>query len=274
MDARIADLIDLLTVKPDGAMHFAGPRKDGGVGRVFGGQVIAQALAAASATVETDRGAHSLHAYFLRMGSEDFPIDYAVENNFDGGSYSNRRVVASQRGTPILTLAASFQRDRYGLAHQVAMPDVPGPDTAGLIEVRDAARDMAATGQRVSPLALNWPFETRFTPGESWLWLRCPTALPDDPALHRILLAYASDYGPLSAALRVHGLNPWTPGMRIASLDHALWFHEPFRVDEWILFATRSPWTGHGRGFSRGRFFARDGRLIAETAQEGMMREG
>ncbi|PKB25826.1 acyl-CoA thioesterase-2 [Novosphingobium kunmingense] len=280
----VSGLVKLLEVKPQDADTFTGRRKRGGVGRVFGGQVIAQALAAAETTVDPDRPAHSLHAYFLRGGSEDFEIDYAVARDFDGGSFSNRRVVASQQGRPILNLTASFQKHEDGLHHvDSPMPEVPPPeDLEPEVDVRRRFADQALEGARHQFLAPR-PVEMRAVEGRHWsnpekapprshAWFRTVAALPDDPRVHRAVLAFASDMGLLGTCALPHGLS-WARGEVIsASLDHAVWFHEPFRVDEWLLYATDSPWSGSGRGFNRGRVFSRDGRLVASVAQEGMIR--
>lgn len=281
----VSGLLKLLEVKPEGEDRFTGRRKRGGVGRVFGGEVIAQALNAAEATVADDRGAHSLHAYFLRGGSEEHPGDYQVSRDFDGGSFSNRRVVASQQGRPILNLTASFQRHEEGLHHiEAAMPDVPGPEELEPeVDVRRRFAEQARPEARHHFLAQR-PVEMRAVEGRHWTnpkpapprshsWFKTVAALPDDPRLHRAILAYASDMTLLGTCALPHGLS-WARGEVIsASLDHAVWFHEPFRADEWLLYATDSPWSGGGRGFNRGQIFTRDGRLVASVAQEGMIRK-
>lgn len=279
-------LLKLLDVKPgDDADRFTGRRKRGGVGRVFGGQVIAQALAAAERTVAADRGAHSLHAYFLRGGSEDHEIDFAVARDLDGGSFSNRRVVASQQGRPILNLVASFQRHEDGVSHQDPMPEVPGPETLPserelraryALEVADPVRRAQMTMPR--PIELR-PVEKRHWMGgepsepRAHTWFRAVAPLPDDAKTHRAVLAYASDMTLLGTCALPHGLS-WTKGNAMSvSLDHAIWFHGDFRADDWLLYATDSPWAGNGRGINRGRVFTRDGRLIASVAQEGVLRK-
>jgi acyl-CoA thioesterase-2 len=278
-------LIKLLDVKPGVEVdHFAGRRKRGGVGRVFGGQVIAQALVAAERTVPDDRLVHSLHAYFLRGGSEDHAIDLAISRDLDGGSFTNRRVTASQQGRPILTLSASFQKHEVGLFHQDgAMPDVPGPEQLPAeAELRNEFAARMAPEQRDQFLRPR-PIELRGVDRKHWLneepaaplshsWFRAVAPLPDDPRLHRAVLAYASDMQLLGTCMLPHGLS-WSRGEVVsASLDHAVWFHGEFRIDDWLLYATDSPWTGGGRGFNRGRVFTRDGRLVASVAQEGMIR--
>lgn len=281
----VADLVLLLDLEPRGGDSFTGRRKQGGVGRVFGGQAIAQALAAAERTVPEDRPAHSLHAYFLRGGSEDHEIDYHVRRDFDGGHFSNRRVVASQQGQPILNLAASFQTPEDGLEHQFPpMPDVPGPD-----ELKPDAvlrRELAALipEQHRERLLAPWPVDTRPVELRDWIspakgepvthiWFRTVAPLPDDPRVHRAVLAYASDMHLLGTSTRPHGLSWYRGEIKPASLDHAIWFHAPFRADEWLLHVTDSPWAGGGRGFNRGQIFSEDGRLVASTTQEGLIRK-
>lgn len=280
----VAGLLQLLEVTPEGEDHFIGQRKPDGIGRVFGGEVIAQALNAAEATVPDDRPAHSLHAYFLRSGSEDHPSDYQVARDFDGGSFSNRRVVASQQGRPILNLTASFQRREEGLHHiEAPMPEVlPPEELEPEIEVRRRYAAQARPESRHLFLAER-PIEMRAIEGRHWMnpkpapphshsWFKAVAPLPDDPRIHRAVLAYASDMTLLGTCSLPHGLS-WARGEVVsASLDHALWFHEPFRADEWLLYVTDSPWSGGGRGFNRGRIFSRDGRLVASVAQEGMLR--
>ena len=281
----VSGLIKLLAVKPQGDDQFVGRKKRGGVGRMFGGQVIAQGLAAAELTVDPERPAHSLHAYFLRGGSEEHETEYKVERDFDGGSFSNRRVVASQQGRLILSLTASFQKLEQGLHHlDAAMPDVPPPEELEPeADVRRRFADKAQPEARHHFLSPR-PIEMRAIEGRHWMnsepappqshsWMRAVAPLPDDLRVHRAMLAFASDMTLLGTAILPHGLS-WARGeVQSASLDHAIWFHEAFRADEWLLYATDSPWSGAGRGFNRGRVFTRDGRLIASVAQEGMIRK-
>lgn len=284
----IADLVALLDPAPLGDDRFEGPRKRGGVGRVFGGQVIAQALIAAERTVDDDRAAHSLHAYFLRGGNEDHPIELAVDRQLDGGSFSNRRVVASQPSAdgsmqPILNLAASFQKHQPGLEHERAVPPkVPAPDE--LRSDEELRAEIAPTLPERVRAFFNEPrpIEVRAATGRHWLaegaqepvqhsWFRARSRLPDDPRVHRAVLAYLSDMQLLGTSVMPHGLS-WMRGeVKSASLDHAIWFHAPFRADEWLLYTCDSPWSGGSRGFNRGQIF-QDGRLVASVAQEGMIR--
>ena len=280
----VSGLVRLLTVEPAGDDLFTGRRRKGGIGRVFGGEVIAQALQAAQATVP-ERPAHSLHAYFLRGGSEEHPSECRVHRDFDGGSFANRRVVVSQQDRPILTLTASFHKPEQGLSHRDApMPEVPGPDE--LEPEAEVRRRFAETAPpQVQHMFLQpRPIELRAIDGRHWLnagkapprahsWLRAVAPLPDDPAINRAVLAYASDMSLLGTCILPHGLS-WARGeVTSASLDHAVWFHDEFRADEWLLYATDSPWSDNGRGYNRGRVFTRDGRLVASIAQEGMIRK-
>jgi acyl-CoA thioesterase II len=281
--ALVTELLTLLDVEELDTDLYRGARQPGGVGRVFGGQVIAQALQAAQRSTAADQTAHSLHAYFMRPGSEDHPIVYQVVRDFDGRSFATRRVIALQRGQPILNIAASFQRPEEGLAHQDAMPDVPPPE-----DLRPDAEGREQLADRVPEpfrrfLLRPRPIETRSVTARDpvsppaaeprqAIWFRAAAALPDDPALHRAVLAYASDMALLGTAMLPHAVGWMNPRMQTASLDHALWLHAPFRADDWLLYATDSPWAGHARGFNRGSIFARDGRLVASAAQEGLIR--
>lgn len=278
-----AGLVALLEVEQIDTDLFRGPRQLGGEGRVFGGQVIAQALQAAQRSTDAPKGAHSLHAYFMRPGSEDHPIIYRVVRDFDGKSFATRRVIASQQGQPILNIAASFQVPENGLTHQDEMPDVPPPEALqSERELRQASAERLPERFRRHLLRAR-PIEIRPTEPKSWdapvktaprqySWFRIAAPIADDPALHRAVLAYASDTALLGTAMLPHGVSWMTHKLQNASLDHALWLHEPFRVDDWLLYACDSPWAGHARGFNRGRIYTRDGRLVASVAQEGLMR--
>lgn len=282
-ESLVAGLVWLLDPQSAGVDAFTGHRQPGGVGRVYGGQAIAQALVAAERTVADDREAHSLHAYFLRGGSEDHAIDLRVERDFDGSSFSNRRVIASQQGTPILNLTASFHRPEPGVEHQDQMPDMPGPN--GLqseASIRAEHLDLAPKAihelmLRPRPLEVrpvnkaHW-FGVERSEGKLAAWFRTVAPLPDDPRVHRAVLAYASDHGLMLASFAPHQLN-WLQGtVNAASLDHAVWFHGAFRADEWLLYVMDSPWSGRARGFNRGQIYTQDGRLVAEVAQEALLR--
>lgn len=281
----VAELVLLLDLEPRGGDRFIGRKQAEGTGRVFGGQAIAQALGAARRTVPDDRHTHSLHAYFLRGGSDALPIEFRVKRDLDGRSFSNRRVVASQNGQPILNLIASFQIPQEGLSHQAAtMPDVPPPEG---IEPDAAIRRRVGAEMPEGPLRdlmlRARPIDIRSVEPRNWqnpgkreprahCWFRTVAPLPDDPPIHRAVLAYASDFQLLSTAIQPHGLSFHRGEVKAASLDHALWFHDAFRADEWLLYVTDSPWSGLARGFGRGQIFTRDGRLVASVAQEGMLR--
>ncbi len=283
----VAELTALLKVETDGEDAYLGARTpegaSTGAGRVFGGQVIAQALAAAEATVTGDRPPHSLHAYFLRMGDDTQPIRYDVAHDLDGGSFSNRRVAASQGGKPILSLSASFHRREDGVHHQDAMPDVPGPEgLASDLEVRRASLHLFPEGRRAA-LGAPRPIEQRPVEKLHWMdatpapptthsWFRTVAPVGDDPRLHRAMLAYASDLTLLRTAVLPHGLSWFRDKILEASLDHSLWFHDSFRIDEWLLYQTHSSWAGRGRGFITGKIFRQDGALVASVSQEGMIR--
>ena len=284
----VAGFVRLLTVSRAGEDVYSGIPQPGGVGRVFGGQVIAQALQAAQATAPEGMAAHSLHAYFLRGGTEGLESEFTIDRDLDGRSFANRRVVARQEGAPILTLTASFQRHEDGLEHQeAAMPDVPPPselkpDSEHRRELLERIGERMTEGQRAlfmrpRPIEmrtvgkLHW-MNTEPSPPQAFSWFRTVAPLPGDPALHRAVIAYASDYTLLGTAALPHGLS-WMRGeLTGASLDHAIWFHSEASADEWLLYATESPWSASGRGFNRGRIFDCEGRLVASVAQEGMLR--
>lgn len=292
----VAGLIRLLTVEKRAADIFAGPPQADGIGRVFGGQVLAQALQAAQSSIADGKRAHSLHAYFLRGGREGAPIEYRIERDFDGRSFANRRVVASQEdevGTPvpILNLTASFQLPEQGLEHidspmpDVALPKDLRPDIEIRREIAEQWGDKLTTEQRQLMLRprpiemrsidrLHWmSSEPRDPRAHSWFRVVAPiTGADDTPELHRAIITYASDYTLLGTSALPHGLSWMRDELVGASLDHALWFHRDARADEWLLYATDAPWSGGGRGFNRGRIFNLAGELVASVAQEGMMR--
>ncbi len=282
----VAELVDLLAVERIGDGLYLGKRKNGGVGRIFGGQVIAQALAAAQDTVEPARAAHSLHAYFMRAGSEDYEITYRVERDFDGGSFSTRRIIALQQDRPIFTMCASFQKQEDGLSHQDPMPDVPDPDSllsedalraqyAHMVpeKFRDTfLRERPFEYRPCNPRDLAGDGETRL-PAVQNIWFRLKSPIAPDPTLHRAMLCHVSDSWLLGTSTLAHGVSFMTRGMIMASLDHAVWIHDELRVDDWLLYHCDSPWSGHGRGYNRGQIFTRDGRMVASVAQEGLIRK-
>ena len=246
--------------------------------RIFGGQVIAQAMMAAARTVDADKQVHSLHAYFLRGGDETKPLHFRIHRDFDGRSFSNRRVVVRQDGKVIFNLTASFQVKASGVAHQVPMPDLLPPEQCrDFTEVVAAAIDI--TDAQLAHIARKRAFEIRsfLPPGGSratrhYQWFRVAAPIGDDPLMHRGFLAFASDMSLLSSAMLPHGLNFWTPGVISTSLDHAMWFHEDIRVDDWFVYVMDSPWTGGDRGLCRGSIYRQGGALIASVVQEGLVR--
>jgi acyl-CoA thioesterase-2 len=283
MTSPVSELIELLTLERLEDNLFRGQSRDIGTKYVFGGQVLGQALSATQATLESARTAHSLHAYFLRAGDIEHPIIYSVDRTRDGGSFSVRRVTAIQHGQPIFFLAASFQKEEGGAEHQLSMPEVPKPED---IEPSPAVpeRVLAKLPTKVQRwLSRMGPFEFRHVyprdelnppkrPPFQQVWFRLSERVGDAPELHRALLAYASDFQLLGTATFPHGISYYQPNVQMASLDHALWFHRPFRADEWLLYSIDSPSAQGGRGLARGMIYDQEGRLVASTAQEGMIR--
>ena len=283
MQRVLADLVDLLALERLDRDLFRGRSQDLGWGAIFGGQVLGQALSAAAQTVVADRAVHSLHGYFVRAGDVRRPILYQVDRLRDGKSFTTRRVVAVQEGEAIFSLEASFQVQETGFDHQAPMPEVPPPDA--LRSEREMALAVAAqlpepiravaTAERpieIRPVEPRDPLHPRVRPPQRHLWYRTVDALPDDPALHRYLLAYASDFSFLGTAMDPHGVSWLIPGMQVTSLDHVMWFHRPFRMDEWLLYVVDSPSASGARGLVRGQFFDGAGRLVASCAQEGLIR--
>jgi acyl-CoA thioesterase-2 len=281
-DDPLGGLLAVLDLQPrrgDGEDVFSGHSHLQPWGRVFGGQVLAQSLVAATRTVDADRPVHSLHGYFLRAGDGSEPITFAVERLRDGRSFSARRVHALQFGRPILSMIASFQRPDSGIDHAAPMPDVPPPDSLrSLIDYyADVDTAPARYWQRKRPMDLRpvqqpihvYPAERATSQA---LWMRAVGTLPDDPGLHAAILAYASDYNVLEPALRAHGLTWSEPGLRVASLDHVMWWHRPARADEWLLYVQESPSASGSRGLGIGRVHRADGTLVASVGQEGMIR--
>jgi acyl-CoA thioesterase II len=296
MNRLLADLVKVMTLERLELDLFRGESRDIGSPQVFGGQVLGQALVAASATV-VGRAVHSLHAYFLRRGDFNSPIVYEVDRARDGNHFSTRRVVAIQHGAQIFNMSASFQVPESGFDHQLAMPLVPAPEELPDLETyfREVLPQLPANMRRV--LEQKRPFEFRpvqpplllqalkpsaqpageppqgaMPPRD--IWFRAVDTLPDDDALHRCLLAYVSDFNLLDTAIIAHGPPPLGTPFTIASIDHAMWFHRPMRVDDWLLYSTDSPSASGARGFARGSVFARDGRLVASSSQEGLIRAG
>ena len=279
----VDELIDLLRLERLEEDLFRGQSRDIGTRNVFGGQVLGQALSAAQQTVDADRIVHSLHAYFLRAGDIEAPIVYNVDRSRDGKSFSVRRVVAIQHGQPIFNFAASFQVSEAGAEHQFDMPPVPMPeDLAPPAQV--AADELAKMPVKLQRwLSRKAAFEFRYVSRGNeiqpekrlpyqQIWFRLIDRAPDDDALHRSMLAYASDFHLIGTAMLPHGISYLQHNVQVASLDHALWFHRPFRVDDWLLYSCDSPSAQGARGLTRGMIFTRDGRLAASTAQEGLIR--
>lgn len=277
---KIIETLDLEEIELN---HYLATSPNEGWQRVYGGQVIGQALVAASRTVSTDRSAHSLHGYFLRAGDTDIPILYKVDRIRDGKSFTTRRVVAVQRGQAIFTMSISFQIDEEGLDHQFEMPDVLLPDA---LQTDEEIRQQQSK---------NWPaeFQDSFA-GSTAIqvrpidpvdmlhpepalpvqrcWMRCGEKLPDDPRIHQCVLAYLSDWSLLDTATRPHAVSFMQDNVQVASLDHAMWFHRPFRADEWLLYDQDSPSANGARGFNRGLIYNLAGELVASTTQEGLVR--
>jgi acyl-CoA thioesterase-2 len=282
-DALVDELVALLRLERLEDNLFRGESRDIGTHRVFGGQVLGQALSAAQQTVDASRAAHSLHAYFLRAGDTEAPIVYSVERARDGGSFSVRRVVAIQHGQPIFNCSVSFQIHENGVEHQLPMPAVPLPDDlpASPIVPPEQLAMIPAKLQRW--LAMRGPFEFRrvhprneLDPGKQPpfqnVWFKLIARAPDDDVLHRSMLAYASDFHLVGTTTFPHAISYLQKNVQMASLDHALWFHRPFRVDEWLLYSCDSPTAQGARGLARGMIYSVDGRLVASTAQEGLIR--
>ncbi|MEP7382653.1 MAG: acyl-CoA thioesterase II [Gemmatimonadota bacterium] len=283
MSDSIDDLLALLSLEPLEVNIYRGRNRDLGTGRVFGGQVFAQALVAARRTVEGEREAHSVHGYFILPGDLAAPIVYFVDRLRDGKSFTTRRVTAIQYGQAIFNLSASFHIDEPGLEHQNTMPNVPPPEELApeLELIREMAdripeslrpvltQDRPLDFRPVLPID---PFRAEVRPALRQVWFRTVAPLPDDRITHQAVLAYASDYGLLPTALQPHGVAFRSQGLQMASLDHALWMHRPFRADDWLLYSVESPVAAGARGFVRGSIYTRDGTLVASVAQEGLMR--
>mgnify|MGYP001548052412 CR=1 FL=1 len=286
MTSPVSELIDLLSLERLEDNLFRGQSRDIGTKYVFGGQVLGQALSAAQATMDSagePRAAHSLHAYFLRAGDIEHPIVYNVDRTRDGGSFSVRRVTAIQHGQVIFFCAASFQQDEQGVEHQMSMPEVPRPEDLAPAPAipPDVLAKLPIKVQRW--LDRTGPFEFRHIyprdelnptkrPPFQQVWFKLSEKVGDAPELHRALLAYASDFQLLGTATFPHGISYYQPNVAMASLDHALWFHRPFRADEWLLYAIDSPTAQNARGLARGLIYDRNGALVASTVQEGMIR--
>lgn len=284
-DASItAELLAILDLERLEDNLFRGVSLWEGWQRVYGGQVLAQALTAAMRTVDAARHVHSLHSYFLLAGDPKHPIVYEVERLRDGGSFSTRRVTAIQHGSVIFVMSASFHKKEHGFEHAAEMPDVPGPENlmsaSSLVAERidKIPASMRDYWSRPQPFDMRPVDIARYVDQapqrpQQYIWIKSTAALPDDPLVHQVILAYFSDFTLLDTALIAHGKTLFDTDIQLASLDHALWFHRPVRADEWLLYAQDSPSASGARGFCRGQIFSRDGLLVASSAQEGLMRQ-
>ncbi len=279
----LQELLKLLKLEKIEENIFRGQSQDLGFGNVFGGQVLGQALSAASQTVPSDRRAHSMHAYFMRPGDARMPIVYSVDCIRDGRSFTTRRIKAVQKGRAIFSMSASFQIDEPGFDHQDEMPNVPGPE--GLEREIDRARILAPkipAGLRekllcTKPIEIRHvnpvdPFQPEKKDPVKYVWFRAIDKMPDDPAAQQYMLAYASDFNLVATTLYPHGHTFWQPEMQVASLDHGMWFHREVRLDDWLLYAMESPNAHKARGLAIGRIFSQAGQLVATVAQEGLIR--
>ncbi|EIM65402.1 acyl-CoA thioesterase II [Desulfobacter postgatei] len=280
----LKELLGLLSLEKIEEEIFRGQSQDLGYGAVFGGQVLGQALSAASRTVPDHLCAHSLHGYFLRAGDAACPIVYMVERTRDGHSFSTRRVKAVQKGRAIFSMSTSFHKYEEGFQHQDPMPEVEGPEGVEsdynkiLRHAKKLPEDIAKKLLYPNPIELRVvnplnPFHPVPMPPDKYVWFRATGPLPDDAAIHRYMLAYASDFHLVPTALYPHGKTFWSPDMQVASLDHALWFHRDFRMDDWLLYVIHSPSAAMARALNRGAIYTRDGKLVASVAQEGLIRK-
>ena len=284
MSVTLTGLLDILDLQSTGENGFIGQCHPTAWGRLFGGQVIAQALVACVRTVESARAPHSVHAYFILAGDTSVPIEFEVERIRDGKSFATRRCVAKQKGRAIFALSASFHVEEGGFDHAFPMPDVPKPDQ--LPSLKDVLTQYATALPKsvtayfaqdraieLRPVSYDRYFgKSSATAGQN-LWVRADGKLPDDPAIHWAVLAYLSDMTLLDTALIPHKSSIFQPGLQMASLDHALWFHRPFKADEWLLYTQDSPNAFGARGLTRGLIYALDGTLVASVAQEGLIRQ-
>ncbi|CCQ12693.1 Acyl-CoA thioesterase II [Pseudoalteromonas luteoviolacea B = ATCC 29581] len=284
MSQVLQELLNLLTLEEIEQGIYRGQSQDLGFRQVFGGQVMGQALSAAKQTLPEGRYVNSLHSYFLRPGDASKPIVYDVENIRDGKSFSTRRIRAIQYGKPIFYMTASFQGDEEGLSHQSPMPKVPAPEELKsslefyqehAAQIPESIRSKFTREMPIEMRPVNFqnPFLPQVTEPTRHVWFKATGEMPDDRRIHNYLLAYASDFEFLPTALQPHGMSFMHPSMQVATIDHAMWFHRPFRMDEWMLYSVDSPSASNGRGLVRGQFFNRQGELVASTIQEGVMRK-
>ncbi|WP_133406556.1 acyl-CoA thioesterase II [Parashewanella tropica] len=283
MSNVLDSLLSLLSLEQIDDNIFRGQPQDIGFGHLFGGHVMGQALNAAKQTVSVDRTSHSLHSYFLRAGDPNKPIIYQVDNLRDGGSFSARSVHAIQSGRPIFMMTCSFQAKEQGLEHQITMPAVPGPE--GILNHQELAKALASSipenilsmFTRPTPIEMRMinpqnPLAPKKSEPVKHVWMRANGKVPSDQRIHKYLLAYASDFNFLLTAAQPHGLSFMTPGMKMATIDHSMWFHHEVNMNEWLLFSIESPSSSGGRGFVKGHFYNKQGKLVASATQEGLMR--
>ncbi|MGL5007692.1 MAG: acyl-CoA thioesterase II [Plesiomonas sp.] len=284
MSDVLAGLLQLLHLEKIEEGIFRGQSQDLGLRQVFGGQVIGQALHAAKQTIDPERSVHSFHSYFLLPGDSHKPIVYDVEILREGRSFSTRRVSAIQNGRPIFYLTASFQLHEEGFEHQDTMPVVPQPETleseleiarkmAHLLPASVKEKFLCERPIEMRPVKFSNPLKGKVDLPTRYVWFKANGSMPDDLRVHQYLLAYASDFNFLPTALQPHGKGFLEADMQVATIDHAMWFHRPFRMDDWLLYAVESPSASGARGLVRGHVFTRDGKLVATTAQEGLIRQ-
>lgn len=284
MSQVLTNLLSLLKLESIEQGLYRGQSQDLGFKAVFGGQVMGQALSAAKETLPEERKIHSFHSYFLRPGDASKPIVYEVESIRDGKSFSTRRVSAIQFGKPIFYMTASFQIEEQGFTHQVAMPDVPGPEELvsdldfyqqHAAQIPEKLRSKFICEKPIDMRAVDFqnPFVPQASAPKRYVWFKANGQMPDDLRVHKYLLAYASDFNFLPTALQPHGRSFMAPQMQVATIDHAMWFHRDFRFDDWLLYVVDSPAASGGRGLVQGQFFSRDGSLVATTIQQGVIRE-
>ena len=283
MSQALSNLLALLDLEKIEEGLFRGQSEDLGLRQVFGGQVVGQALYAAKETVPVERLVHSFHSYFLRPGDSQKPIVYDVEVLRDGNSFSARRVAAIQNGKPIFYMTASFQSPESGFEHQNPMPQVAGPENllteqamaqkmAHLLPEKLREKFIAERPREIRPVQIHNPLRGHVDKPERQVWIRATGPLPDDLRIHQYLLGYASDLNFLPVALQPHGKGFLEPDMQVATIDHSMWFHRPFNINEWLLYSVESTSASSARGFVRGEFYTQDGTLVASTVQEGVMR--
>ncbi|MDC0611349.1 acyl-CoA thioesterase II [Vibrio sp.] len=283
MSQALNNLLELLTLEKLEENLFRGNSEHIGLPQVFGGQVIGQALSASRYTVPEDRTVHSMHCYFLYPGDPEKPIIYDVDKLRDGRSFSTRRVKAIQNGRPIFYLTASYHGDTPGFEHQNTMPNIPGPENyssereliesvAHLLPKKFAESFTQEKAIEVRPVNVVNPIKPEKTEAKQYLWIKATGELPDNQLIHQYLLGYASDWGFLTTALHPHGVSLMTPNFQVATIDHSIWFHRPFKMDEWLLFAIESPTASNTRGLVRGEIYNQQGVLVASAVQEGVMR--